>query len=57
MITRFKEHSNQKNKAVRKHYDLCMGAKLQTSELRILASSNRGMEHLFILEALYTLGK
>ena len=40
VITRFKEHSNQKNKPVRKHFDLCIGAKLQTSDVRILASSN-----------------
>ena len=40
VITRFKEHSNQKNKPVRKHFDLCIGAKLKTSDVRILASSN-----------------
>ena len=53
MITRFKEHSKQKNKPVRKHFDICIGAKLQTSDVRKLASSNRGMEHLLTLEALY----
>ena len=52
-ITRFQEHSDQKNKPVRKHFDLCIGAKLQTSDVRILASSNRGMEHLLTLKALY----
>ena len=53
MITHFKEHSNQKNKPVRNHFNLCIGAKLKTSDVRILASSNRGMEHLLTLEALY----
>ena len=38
MITCFKEHSNQKNKPVRKHFDISIVAKLQTSEIRILAS-------------------
>ena len=42
MITRFKEHSNQKSKPVRKHFDICIGAKLQiTSVVKILASLNR----------------
>ena len=40
MPTCFKEHSNHKNKPVRKHFDLCIGAKLQTSDVRILASLN-----------------
>ena len=53
MITLFKEHSNQKNKPGRKHSNIWIGAKLQTSDVRILASSNRGMEHLLTLEALY----
>ena len=53
MITCFKEHSNQKNKPVRKHSDICIGAKLQTSDVQILASSNWGMEHVLTLEALY----
>ena len=53
MITHFKEHCNQKKKPARKHFDICIGAKLQTSDVQILASSNRGMEHLLILEALY----
>ena len=53
MITRFKEHSNQKMKPARKHLDICTVAKLQTSDVRILASSNRGIEHLLTLEALY----
>ena len=53
MITGFRKHSNQKSKPVRKHFDICIGAKLQTSNVRILASSTRGMEHLLTLEALY----
>ena len=53
MITGFREHSNQKSKPVRKDFDICIGAKLQTSDVRILASSNQGMEHLLTLEALY----
>ena len=53
VITRFKEHSNQKNKPIKKHFDICIGAKLQTSDVRILAPSNRGMEQLLTLEALY----
>ena len=53
IITRFKEHFNQKKRPVRKHFDICIGAKLQTSDLQILASLNRGMEHLLTLEALY----
>ena len=53
MITGFREHSNQKSKPVWKHFDICIEAKLQTSDVRILASSNRGMEHLLTLEALY----
>ena len=53
MITHCKEHSKQKNEPVRKHFDLCIGAKLQSSDIQILASSNQGMEHLFTLEALY----
>ena len=53
MITCYKEHSNQKNKLARKHFDMCIGAKSQTSDVRILASSNRGIEHLLTLEALY----
>ena len=53
MITCFKEHSAQKNKPVRKHFDICIGAKLQTSDVQILASLNRGMKHLLTLEAFY----
>ena len=53
MIACFKEHSNQKNKPVRKYFDICIGAKLQTSDVQILASSNQGMEHLLTIEALY----
>ena len=53
MITRFKEHSNQKIKPARKHLDICIVAKLQTSDVQILASSNRGIKHLLTLEALY----
>ena len=53
MITCFKEHSNQKIKPARKHLDICIVAKLQTSDVRIIASSNRGIEHLLTLEALY----
>ena len=53
MIQCFKEHSNQKNKPVRKQFDLCIGAKLQTFDGRILVSSNRGMGHLLNLEALH----
>ena len=42
MSTRFKGHSNQKSKPVRKHFDIYIGAKLQiTSDVQILASSNR----------------
>ena len=53
MITCYKKHSNQKNKLARKHFDMCIGAKSQTSDVRILASSNRGIEHLLTLVALY----
>ena len=53
MIARFKKRSNQKNKPVMKHSDICTRAKLQTSDAQILASSNRGMVHLLALEALY----
>ena len=53
MIACFKEHSNQKNKPVRKHFDICIGAKLQISDVRILALSNWGMEQLLTPEALY----
>ena len=53
MIAGSKEHSIHKNKSVRKHFDICTGAKLQTFDVRILASSNRGMKHHLTLEALY----
>ena len=53
MTTHFKQNYNQKNKPVRKHFDICIGAKLQTSDVRILASLNQGMEQLLTVEALY----
>ena len=32
-MTRLKEHFNQKNKPIRKHFDICIGDKLQTSDV------------------------
>ena len=40
MITHFKEHSNEKNKPVRKYFDICIGDKSQTSDVLTLAASN-----------------
>ena len=53
LITRFKEHKNQQNKPVKKHVDRCTMKILQLSDIEILASTNRGIEHLLTLEALY----
>ena len=53
LITRFKEHKGQQNKPVGKHFDRCTVKSLQLSGIKILASTNRGIEHLLTLEALY----
>ena len=53
LITRLKEHKNQQNKPVRKHVDRCTVKTLQLSDIEILASTIRGIEHLLTLEALY----
>ena len=53
LITRFKEHQNQQKKLVRKHVDRCTVKILQLSDIEILASTNRGIEHLLTLKVLH----
>ena len=44
LITRFKEHKNQRNKPVRKHVDRNTVKFLQLSDIDILASTKRGID-------------
>lgn len=53
LVTRFKEHSNSKNGAVKSHFENCGKRKAVLENIEILCTSTKNLDHLLTLEALY----
>ena len=53
LIPRFSEHKYKRNQPVRAHFDKCTRDAPAVDDVKILASTSRGLDYLLTLEALY----
>ena len=53
LITRFSERKYKRNQPVRAHFDKCNRDAPTVDDVKILASTSRGLDYLLTLEALY----
>ena len=53
LLTRFREHSYKKTKAVCKHFRDCVGSEVTLNDVKILAQTSRNLDFLLSLEALF----
>ena len=53
LITRFKEHKNKKDGAVKSHFWNCVKGKASLEHVEVIDTTTKGLDHLLTLEALY----
>lgn len=53
LLTRFREHKNGRNEPVCSHFANYVHQAVDLNDVRLLASTNRGSQHLLTLEALF----
>ena len=53
LFTRFNEHKNQKDGAVKSHFYNCVKQKASFQDIEVIDTTTKSLDHLLTLEALY----
>ena len=53
LITRFNEHTNKKDEAVKSHFWNCVKEKASFEHIEVIDTTTKSLDHLLTLEALY----